>query len=220
MTNRMIVGWSERLVRERTAKAFHLTNSDIAFEPVATYLMALFGFAMTAEVYNRGGINASPWAPDDVAIFDGAACNTRLVWQPNWFIHCTTLNGWPPTIDFTEYEADPVPDGAILALGVTEHYIFGLGQFLLTNFFENHKHLIKGMYGPAKHWPDVWNFARIVRNAMSHGGKVRMDDNATVRWRQLTYSNADNGRRIINTDIWPADLFILVREMQETLRRS
>jgi hypothetical protein len=214
----MIIGWSSRSVDEKTSKPFHVEQSEPAFEPLATYLISIFGFAMTAEVYNRGGIRAVPWAPDDVAIFDGAACNTRLVWQPNWFVHCTTLNGWPPTIDFSEFEAEPVPPSTKLPLGVLEHYIFGLSQFLLTNFYENQKHLIKDRYGSVKRWPPHWSFARIVRNAMSHGGKIRIDDNIKVQWRNLTYSDASNGRPIINTDIWPGDVFILVRDMQTELK--
>jgi hypothetical protein len=219
VTARMLVGWDRRSINEASSAYVHIAGDEPIFKPLVTYLTALFGFAMMTEAYNKSGKGAFPWAMDDLAIFDAAACNVRLSWTPNWFLHCMALNTWPPTIDFVEYEAEPIPEGKPLGLGVTEQYFFGLGQFLITNFFEGQRPLIEERFGTVKHWPPVWNFARVVRNAMSHGGKVRITDGAEVRWQRLSYTQADNGKRIINTDIWPADLFMLVREMQKAVSK-
>lgn len=49
---------------------------------------------------------------------------------------------------------------------------------------------------------------------MSHNGRVDIRDNATVKWKGLSYSKADNGIELMNIDIWPADIFVLIKEMQ------
>jgi hypothetical protein len=221
----MIIGRRGRPVDEMSAKTLRFEPSDLAFELLATYLMALHGFVTTTEVYNNGGKGAFPWAADDVALFDGAACDIRLKWSPHETVAAMVSNTWPHRIDFTSYPADPIPSGIPLPLGVLEHYMFGLGQSLLTSLVENQKHWLNATYGKGKaaNWPPIWNFALVVRNAMSHGGKIRIDDGAPVQrvqWRRLTYTKADNGTRIINVDLWPADLFILIKEMQEALRPS
>lgn len=89
------------------------------------------------------------------------------------------------------------------------------GQALATSFFEGHRNAIDGKFGNIATWPPVWNFARVVRNAMSHGGVINIQNPnaAPVHWNGLTYAPADNGRRILHTDLWPGDLMDLLIEM-------
>ncbi|MBB5047928.1 hypothetical protein HNR60_002685 [Rhodopseudomonas rhenobacensis] len=216
MANRMIIG-GPRQVDEASPTTLRFENSDIAFKLVATYLTALHSFATTTEVYNNGRKGALPWAIDDVALFDGAACDIRLKWSPRETVAPMMRNVWPSKIDFTSYPAVRIPQNTPLDLGVLEHFIFSLGQSILTTFVENQKPFLTATYGKVANWPSVWNFARVVRNAMAHGGKIRIDDKAQVQWQRLSYSEADNGKPIINIDLWPADLFILIKEMEKAI---
>jgi hypothetical protein len=68
-------------------------------------------------------------------------------------------------------------------------------------------------------WPMVWQFAMVVRNAASHGGKINLKD-ATIpprTWYNLSYSTADYGREPFKTDLFIGDLLILMKEMSEAL---
>lgn len=214
------MGARHRRVNEMSPTTLRFEPCEIAFKLVATYLTALHSFATTTEVYNNDGKGAFPWAMDDVALFDGAACDIRLEWSPHETLVPMMLNVWPSRIDFTSYPAERIPQETRLPLGVFEHFIFSLGQSMLTSFVESQKPFLKATYGKNADWPAVWNFARVVRNAMSHGGKIRIDDKAQVQWRRLSYSEADNGKLIINIDLWPADLFILIKEMEEAIPHS
>lgn len=215
--NRMIVGDSSRNVDLTSPSQLVFAANELAFEPMATYLTALHGFVSLLAIYKPGPEGPAPWRPTDVAIFDGAACDVRLVWSPHHVVVPMLLNAWPVTVEFQSFSADPIPPGSVLNLGVVEHFIFGLGQQLLTNFVEGRKAVLRSTYGKVTNWPPIWNFGRVVRNAMSHGGRIRIDDRSVVHWRNLTYSDADNGNPIINVDLWPADLFILVKEMEAAL---
>lgn len=57
---------------------------------------------------------------------------------------------------------------------------------------------------------------------MSHGGHINIknENSLPVRWRNLIYSHADNDRQILHTDIWPGDLFYLLREMDVARQTS
>lgn len=217
MTNRMIVGQTDRVVDLSAPSPFNFDASELTFQPIATYLAALHSFTGLAELYKPDADGARPWAADDVALFDGAACDVRLRWSPHHVVVPMLWNAWPARIEFVAFAAEPIPSGTVLSLGVLERYLSGLGQALLTNFFENQKGFLKEVYGKAANWPRIWNFGRVVRNAMAHGGKIRIDDGSVVKWRRLTYSGADNGRAIVNVDLWPADIFVLMKEMEAAL---
>jgi hypothetical protein len=67
---------------------------------------------------------------------------------------------------------------------------------------------------------EPWGFARAVRNAMSHGsGILHINDPAapTVKWHHLHYGPADNGKKIIGTDLGVGDILILMMEMSDNL---
>jgi hypothetical protein len=68
-------------------------------------------------------------------------------------------------------------------------------------------------------WPDIFQFARVVRNAVGH--RARIDWNnanlGLVSWKGLTYSHTDNQREIFETDLSVGDLLVLMVEMSDRL---
>ena len=69
-------------------------------------------------------------------------------------------------------------------------------------------------------FPAVWQFARVIRNGLSHGGsRIPISDPAfaPVTWHALTYGPSDDGRRFLGSDLSIADLVLLMLEMAEAL---
>ncbi len=67
-------------------------------------------------------------------------------------------------------------------------------------------------------WPNVWQFARIVRNAASHNAISINDPNfKPVSWYAHTYGSAQHGRAIFGSDLPLADILILMLEMNDSL---
>lgn len=70
-------------------------------------------------------------------------------------------------------------------------------------------------------WPMVLDFARHVRNAMAHGGRLTIlpssKGNAPrpVVWHNLKYSISDNERRILSTDLYGPDLIALMADVDD-----
>lgn len=189
--------------------------SEAVFRPVATFMMATVGFAAAMEAYTSGTAHA--WGLDDVALLDAHACDLRLEIKPSHIARQMAQNWWPETIEFKCSPLPPLKETSELRLGAFGDYVFGLSQAMVTTFFEDHRPRIAATYGPLKQWPGIWSFAKVIRDTLSHGGALDIRHPLEVSWKKLSYSQADNGKRIINFDVWPGDLIILLKEMEASL---
>ncbi len=93
---------------------------------------------------------------------------------------------------------------------------------VFVNYYESRAEwLVANVSTDVYQWPAVWNFARVVRNAATHGYNVnwRNTKAPAVKWHHLSYSAADDGRRLIGGDLILGDLLILMFEMDSELDR-
>jgi hypothetical protein len=109
----------------------------------------------------------------------------------------------------------PPSFGLVLVVARMMTPIFG-------EFYESYAPWVKNKFGDPDNWPMVWNFARIVRNAISHGEEleIRNPNAKTVSWYGLSYSHADNGKRIFGfqgADLTPGDMIVLMFELSDAL---
>ncbi len=159
-----------------------------------------------------------------------------LVWTPGQFTRLNSLQfpvevrlpevgpieqmvtGTTPTSVMVGFEpAAKLPVHQTMNAGGTNFDILGA---LFTTFFEAGKEwLLANVNADPQKWPSIWRFGRVVRNSIAHGGKLdfRNANAAPENWYALTYSPASNGKRIIATDLGPADLLILLFEMSDAL---
>ncbi len=89
-----------------------------------------------------------------------------------------------------------------------------------VQYFEANRSLAVQKYTTnTQAWPPIWNFGRVVRNALSHGGMVdfRNPNAAPVSWRSLSYGPAQNGRQLLYQDITSVELILLMEEMDAPL---
>ena len=69
-------------------------------------------------------------------------------------------------------------------------------------------------------FPPVANFARVIRNAVSHSGVISMSSPRAVpvKWRNFSISNMDDGRAIIGTsDFSIGDFYMLLFDLDQEL---
>ena len=91
---------------------------------------------------------------------------------------------------------------------------------IFTAFYEDYAAWFQSnVEGDKSKWPNPWGFGRLVRNAMSHGGALNIDNpNApSFDWYGLRYGPTESGKKIIGTDLSFADLLILMIEMSDYL---
>jgi hypothetical protein len=195
-----------------------LVKDSRYYEDFETYLMAVLGFGQIVEASNCG--QAIPCRPNDVVRFDCKQSDGNWYWRPEPSVRLFSANIAPKELFIHRNIGLQPPADAVLNLGSIDQLLFNFGQALATNYYERLKPTVREIYGSdTTFWPSVWNFSRIVRNAMSHGGKIKFDNpNAhAVKWKELSYAPIDNGRQILNNDIWPGDIFDLIIEMDSIL---
>lgn len=190
--------------------------NDASFQGVVTFLLSIQGFACAASLFNGNGEPEIPSREDDF-LFDAPLSRRRLIVKPYDLTMSMVNNHWPSIVEFKTQAITPIISRQPPRWGVIERFLFGLSQSLVGNFFEEHRSEIDAHYGGLASWPPVWNFARVIRNAMSHAGKLTIKDKTSVSWKGLSYTSADTGREIINYDIYSGDFFYLIKEMEAAL---
>jgi hypothetical protein len=143
----------------------------------------------------------------------------------------TTLKRVAQGNPLTEMKVSFPPTGpSPLPPGKAQSTVKGHGAFALTlitpiyvDFFERHRLWIKATFGgDAYAWPPIFNFARVLRNFVSHhAGHVHFDNTnaAPVTWHNLTYSPADEGKKVLVADIDVGDLIVLLFEIGDEIDR-
>ncbi|OLF81480.1 hypothetical protein AWH62_02075 [Maricaulis sp. W15] len=92
---------------------------------------------------------------------------------------------------------------------------------LFVDFYEQHLPWIEANLGgrDGSKWPAVLDFARVIRNACSHGGKLTFKNSTSrsVNWRGITYSPADHDKLVVCADLSLADIIALVFDISDEL---
>lgn len=92
----------------------------------------------------------------------------------------------------------------------------GFAQAMFTQYWEANLDEINRVHGTRKqgNWPPVLKFAAVIRDAMSHGGKIHMFPTvASVAYFGLNYSQSDNGKKVIHAELSTADIFFLMLDV-------
>lgn len=196
-----------------------ITSSERYFDDVQSYLVALIGLAHMVEVGKSG--KSTAYENQHTVRLDCARELASWYWAPSSTLQSLASNVVPAKLEIERVERATSLGTGPLELGALGNLLEGFGQVLATNYYERHRQRIVDKFGedPNLSWPSVWNFARVVRNAMSHRGELhfRSSTAPAVSWKGLSYSPKDNGRNILHQDIWPGDLFDLLFEMDSHL---
>ena len=191
-------------------------SDNLYFDDLATYIIFIVATTLTIEIYQS---EAAPYKENHKLKFDAKQVPRRLIIYPFTLLNDFFINHkWPQELRIEEVDRELPPESAKLGLGMLEK-IFSMYSSAFANYYEKNINTIRSKFGYDTHtWPTVWNFARVVRNAFYHNGCINFDNqNAKVNWNRLTYEYSDNGKAILNTDIWPGDLIYLMMEMDTYL---
>ncbi|MBB4132272.1 hypothetical protein [Xanthomonas sp. 3075] len=192
-----------------------VTGEKRFFSDFMAYLISLLGVVMCLEAARSG--SSSAYRSDDSISISSRLSPARWIWKPSSAISDLGFNFVPFELQLERqsYVADEDAPGE-LPLGSIASMLYCYGQALGTNYFERNKVFVQKKYGvEQKYWPEVWQFAAVVRNAMAHGGEVHfLNPKAMpVEWKGVRYSPIDNGRKLLHHDLWPGDLMDLISEM-------
>ena len=184
------------------------------FDDLANYIILLVSLTLTFQTYSGGG---TPYREKDSMKFAAKQMGRYFILYPHKILNTFFKKGvFADEIEYEE-ESIQIPLDAQLKLGILEKPLYTIGSNMFGNYFESFKQVIAKEFGPKGNWPDEWNFGRVVRNAVFHDGCVSLSPNEKATWRGLTYTHSDNSKKLMNGDLWPADLIYLIMDMDLTL---
>lgn len=150
------------------------------------------------------------------AILACTAVRADLVAAIAPFIQAAKTGVQPEEMDLVLHPKRPEPDG-IPILGVHSLSV-RVVTAMFSLFAERANDWLRSTNSSYQKWPPVSNFARVIRNAIVHGGTLNATSptSPVVSWRGLTYSHQNAGRQIINTgtDLSHGDLIVLMLELE------
>jgi hypothetical protein len=124
------------------------------------------------------------------------------------------------TLTIKALEADPPATNRV---NVFPRALTGLVTPVYVDFFERYRPWIRANCGGDSYaWPPILNFARAVRNWISHHhGRVHFDNPAAapVVWGHLSYGPPDAGKLVVGADLDPGGMVLLMIEIADELDR-
>jgi hypothetical protein len=94
-------------------------------------------------------------------------------------------------------------------------YCNNLANSMLVTYLELYRKDIEDRCGKRPQWPDSWQMAWAIRNALSHNGTVfDKAERSAITWRTYTIAPSDEPMKKILEDVNTADLVILLLEME------
>jgi hypothetical protein len=203
------------------------TRADGFFDDLLVNLTNNQALAHSFVLYIQGA--ERPWFDFETAVYSAHQSDVEFEWSPAPAMRMVFSQLQPPINEIKMVQRVRKP--AYLMgkripnrnyLGPLEQRYSSLDRQLVISYFERHQDEIRQKFGGQKHWPAVWQFGRVVRNAAAHDGALYFaghTNQISVSWKGLEYTSADQGRIIFNRDLGLADLILLLIEM-DSFRRD
>ena len=130
-----------------------------------------------------------------------------------------TQRAWPTAVELrfevvTDVsEPAPPPRAYVQDLVGMARLDANIVEHAYVTYYENVVDQIVARHNAVPNRPATLQFARTVRNAFAHGGTINITDaRPTGTWGGLTYTAANNGRRIMPNDLAAGDVVLLMLE--------
>lgn len=186
------------------------------FDELVSFLAAFGSLATALRFYS--GETPAALGPHQVIGFQGShVSNLSLSYAPGAILSEIAQNRLPSTIQMVEGPRTAVSPEDPSSLTIVVELSISLIGSTLIRYYESVIPAVRNRFGTdSTNWPGVWNFGRVIRNALAHhGGRINFDNSRAqpVSWKSLTFSPADNGRQVMFVDITTTEVILLMEDM-------
>lgn len=188
------------------------------FDELSACLISTMGVCIACEAYMNKGMTKAPTEPKYYLSLDGD--KVTFHWECFDAMQSVMNDSWPEELIFHE-------NVSLISSDVKKYENHGFKKLAATNisfafisYYESQIEHIKSKFGKgSESWPEVWNFARIVRNALSHNGQIHIKNvsASSVSWSGFTYGYPNNGRSIVFSDLGFVEFILLMEDMDSYL---
>lgn len=186
------------------------------FDDLITFLGSICGLAIGLRAHVEG--TAGAYEPQHNVILQGRphVSNREFVFYPHEMMSDLVTNNWPTEVVFEEQGLVSSGESMAVHFRRVKSLHASMIESSFVRYFESLQEEVERRHGSHRRkWPSVWNFGRVVRNAIVHKGRISFENPraAPVSWKTLTYSPADNGKEVMYQDLTPVEIILLMEEM-------
>ena len=191
------------------------------FNEVTTLLIGLASFNTATEAFTYFRTTL-PHAVDHAPRLYGRVVNAAFEVHP--LMHTVVRNGWPGELRVTfeapvSQAAQPGSTGVELQSANIANIVVQLVGTTFLKYYERNVHRPLAAFGKKQQrWPDLWRFARFLRNAIAHGDGWNIKDLTLVAttWHGVVVSPADNGKAWFDSRsfLGGGDVLLLLEELE------
>lgn len=186
------------------------------FNSLVSFVAGITSLGLAIEVQARLPVRAFSSADflTLVGIPSVAACEFRVFAGP--VLDELAANRWPTMVMIDEVPINHAPPHHPLWLTGVQGVLGSMISNAFVQYFEENRGAVESKYGGSvQGWPAVWNFGRVVRNALAHKGIINIQNSnaSAVAWRTLSYGPAQNGRSLLFQDLTAVEIILLMEDM-------
>ncbi len=206
-------------------RTFPITSKDhLYFEELLSILLTFPAFVTTMQLVKN---KYSPMVDeDDLALakigFPIEALKRNEVYEVKFVLILQQILKNEPVesiiikiFERPDFKIESVTNSTYVKHSDTFFFIRKMMSACFVIYYEKAKDIFVRKYGmDSSQWPSELNFARTVRNAFAHDGKLAINNlkAPAVSWNRVTYSPTDNGKSIYD------DFFIVeIIDLMDTI---
>ena len=195
-------------------------ESSCFFDELISFVLMVSSLAPSIELQNDR--KTTKWLPTQYIVFEPGRAfrDFQIRVYPYEIINLISRNIWPNKFVIIKEPFVHIVHDQPVSISCIQKVHGTIIQSTFSQYYENVKSAIEEKFGKeVESWPTVWNFARLVRNAFSHGGRIKISNPKTPKiiWRELEYDYFSNGKSIMYSDLTAVELIFLMIEMDSHL---
>jgi hypothetical protein len=194
-------------------------SSHKFFNDLVSFFASISSLGTALDAHRVG--QTKKYSSSDYITLEGAsASNIEIRFFPHDLMETLLQNSWPSIIEIEKLPIASNPPYHPTWLKGLQGVTGSMIQSSFVHFFESYRSTIESTNGSNPyHWPNAWNFGRVVRNAFSHGGLLNFRNNnaVAVTWKTLSYGPTENGRQILYQDMTAVEVILLMEDMNSNL---
>lgn len=189
------------------------------FDSLVGFIASVSSLGSALAAQKNG--NSPGFSPTEYAALTGNPAVTGIEFHffPHNILSTLVSNGWPTTLVLDEHPINQQQPAHPLSLTGLQGVHGAMIANAFVKYFEETRPLVDAKYSKNTQWPSVWNFGRVIRNALVHKGTIRFDkpNFQPVAWRSLSYSHSDNGKAVLYHDVTAVELILLMEDMDAVI---
>lgn len=212
-------------IPHRPTEVHYLETKHGYFPELVRLLVALSSIGLSLEIHK--GHLAPPYGPTDCLTMAGK--NNVSGIEISFFvgpIYQYLLNSNIPMPKALKAIKRPINHSAShpLRVDTVQSIVARLVADAFLSYYASHVKAVESRWGTVEkgNWPTVWQFGRVIRNAIAHDGKICFDSKKAppVHWHNLRYSREDNDlkRQLLYDEITGVELILLMEDMDSVLQ--